>query len=69
MNAPPPLRFEIEIGQVWHGDRAFYYNSPWTVSFRGRPVGHGQIMVYNKRQIASEVQRQLDFFCIEYLDE
>ena len=68
INAPPPLCFEIKIGQVWHGDRAFYYKGPWTVTLRGRTVAQGEIMVYNKHQIASEVQRQLDFFCIELLD-
>ena len=53
----------------FHGDRAFYYKGPWSVFYRGREVGHGEIMCFNKRQVAAEIQRQLHFWCVEYLDE
>ena len=63
------LGFTCDIGQQFHGDRAFYYKGPWSVFYRGREVGHGEIMCFNKRQVASEIQRQLHFWCVEYLDE
>ena len=52
-----------------HGDRAFYYKGPWSVFYRGREIGRGEIMCFNKRQVAAEIQRQLHFWCVEYLDE
>eukprot|EP00493_Phyllostaurus_siculus_P016979 UN17238 len=37
--------------------------------FQGREVGNGEIMCFNKRRVAAETQRQLRFWCVEYLDE
>ena len=69
VHAPLPLRFTCDIGQQFHGDRAFYYKGPWSVFYRGREVGHGEIMCFDKRQVVNEIQRQLNFWCVEYLDE
>ena len=48
-----PLRFTCEVGQQFHGDRAFYYKGPWLVFYRGREVGRAEIMCFNKRQVAA----------------
>ena len=64
------LKLDLDILQVIHNDNdreRTYFEGPYTVEANGEIVGEGKLVCFDKRDIASELQRQFNFYCHAYL--